>query len=120
MTEAEGDADTARVTRVLEEISRAHAQVRAERRAHRPLAARLRRLERLHAEHAAELGGLVSIDAATVRPQAQQDRVVAALSSAEAELGRRLVRESVAADSGALALLLAAMAAGIAQETAQL
>ena len=42
------------------------------------------------------------------------------LAKAEEKLQATLVRGAVAADSGALALLLAAMAAGVAQESTRL
>ena len=110
------DPDTELVALVLTEISRAHAQVRADRRAHRPLAGQLRGLERLHARHAAELGGLVEVPALTIRAEPRRDRVLPRLRRLENRLQQQLVRDCVDADSGALALLLASMAAGIAQE----
>lgn len=108
------DADSALVAAVLDEVSAAHALVKADRRAHPSLARRLRGLERLHASHAAELGGLVAVSGAAA--EKRRARVLGRLADAEADLQRRLVDHSVAAESGALALLLAAMAAGVAQE----
>lgn len=113
-------ADTALVTLLVEEISRAHALVRANRRAHPLLATDLLALEHLHARHAAELGGLVPVAASTVRTERRQDRVRPRLVSVEERLQRRLVDDSVAAGSGALALLVAAMAAGVAQQASLL
>ena len=112
------DPDTELVALVLTEISRAHAQVKANRRAHRPLAGQLRSLERLHARHADELGGLVEVPALTIAAEPKQERVLARLGRLENRLQQQLVRYSVEADSGALALLLASMAAGVAQERA--
>jgi hypothetical protein len=113
-----GDADTALVAQVVEELSQARARVLAQRRAHPPLADRLRPLERLHARHAAELGGLVDVPA--VRAERRRGRVLARVADTEARLQERLVAHAVAADSGALALLVASMAAGVAQERARL
>lgn len=116
----DADPDTALVAQVLDEVSQIHARVRANRRAHRPLTQRLSGLERLHARHAAELGGLVSVSATSAPAEKREARVLARLDAAEVRLQRRLVRASIAAESGALALLLAAMAAGIAQERTRL
>lgn len=114
------DPDTLLVTQLLEDLSVAHERVRTNRRAHRPLAGRLRRLERLHAQHAIELGGLVTVAPGSVAAEKREGRVLARVSASEESLQRRLVRGSIVADSGALALLLAAMAAGVAQERARL
>ncbi|CAN5343462.1 hypothetical protein BH09ACT12_BH09ACT12_09750 [soil metagenome] len=102
------------------ELSRAHARVHANRRAHAPLRGSLRGLERLHARHAEELGGLITVAGAPVTAEKAQEQVLPRIERAEARLQRRLVRDSVAAQSGALALLLAAMAAGLAQERTRL
>lgn len=116
----DSDPDTALVAQVLDEISQLHARVRANRGAHRPLAGRLRNIERLHARHAAELGGLVPVSATQMPAEKREKSVLPRLGAAEVRLQRRLVRDSIAAESGALALLLAAMAAGIAQERSRL
>ncbi len=112
------EPDTALVASVLDAVSLVHAQVRANRRAHASLSVRLRGLERLHARHAAELGGLAVVTAPAAELRTSQ--VVAALASVEDRLQRRLVGACVDAESGALALLLASMAAGVAQERTRL
>ena len=111
---ASEDPDTALVALLAAEISRAHARVRANRLAHPELAPVLRRLERLHARHAAELGGLTEVNPLAAEPR--RGRVVPRIAAAETRLQRRLVADAVAAESGALALLVATMAAGLAQE----
>lgn len=114
------DPDSALVALVVGDLSLAHARVRADRRAHPPLAEALRRFERLHARHAAELGGLVAVPAEAVAAEPRRRRVVADLTIAETRLQQRLADHAVAAGSGALALLLAQMAAAVSQELALL
>ena len=109
------DPDSDLVALVVADLSDAHARVRANRRAHPPLADRLRGLERLHARHAAELGGLVTASAVARRAERRRARVLPRITTVEDVLQQRLVDHAVAAESGALALLLAAMAAGLAQ-----
>lgn len=104
----------------MRDLSRAHARVRANRRAHPSLARGLRGLERLHARHAAELGGLVAVRPGSVTAERRPGQVIPRLARDEGALERRLVDDSVDADSGALALLLASMAAGLAQERTRL
>lgn len=116
---ADADPDTALVAQVLDEVSQIHARVQANRRAHRRLTQKLRRLERMHARHARELGGLIPVSAAAPAEK-RAGKVVARLGAAEVQLQRRLARASISAESGALALLLAAMAAAIAQERTRL
>ena len=114
------DPDATLVTQMLQDLSLAHERVRVNRRAHRPLAGRLRRLERLHAQHAAELGGLVTVLTSSVTAEKRESKVLQRIATAEQGLQQRLMRASIVADSGALALLLAAMAAGVAQESTRL
>lgn len=116
----DADPDTELVASLLQDLSLAHERVRVNRRAHRALAGPLRRLERLHAAHAAELGGLVAVAPGAVGAEKREKQVLGRIAAAEQALQRRLVRGSVNADSGALALLLAAMAAGLAQEGTRL
>jgi hypothetical protein len=110
------DPDSALVALVVRDLSLAHARVRADRRAHPPLADRLRRFERLHARHAAELGGLAPVRSSEVDAEPRRGRVVAGLAIAETRLQQRLADHAVAAGSGALALLVAQMAAAVSQE----
>lgn len=109
------DPDSDLVALVVADLSDAHARVRANRRAHPALADRLRGLERLHARHARELGGLVSAPAPAQQAERRRARVLPRITAVEDVLQQRLVDHAVAAESGALALLLAAMAAGLAQ-----
>lgn len=112
--------DSELVAQVRDELSRARARVQANRRVHPSLAARLRTTERLHARHASKLGGLVPVEGTSATAEKRLATVLPRLGAAESGLERRLVRASVAAESGALALLLAAMAAGVAQERTRL
>lgn len=114
------DPDSELVALVVADLSDAHARVRANRRAHPALADRLRGLERLHARHARELGGLVSAPAPALRAERRRARVLPRIAAVEDVLQQRLVDHAVAAESGALALLLAAMAAGLAQAREEL
>lgn len=109
------DPDSDLVALVVADLSDAHARVRANRRAHPALADRLRGLERLHARHARELGGLVTAPAPARQAERRRGRVLPRITAVEDVLQQRLVDHAVAAESGALALLLAAMAAGLAQ-----
>ncbi len=120
MSPASLDPDTELVAQLLSELSVVHERVRVNRLRHRSLAAPLRRLERLHAQHAVELGGLLPVSAGTVAAEKRKNRVLERLAKAEEKLQGTLVRGAIVADSGALALLLAAMAAGVAQESTRL
>ncbi|WP_323792148.1 hypothetical protein, partial [Nocardioides sp.] len=65
--------------------------------------------------HASELGGLVTAATAAQQAERRRARVLPRITAVEAVLQQRLVDYAVAAESGALALLLASMAAGLAQ-----
>ena len=67
------------------------------------------------ARHAAELGGLLTAAAVARRAERRRARVLPRITTVEDVLQQRVVDHAVAAESGALALLLAAMAAGLAQ-----
>ncbi|MCR1781740.1 hypothetical protein KVF89_04260 [Nocardioides carbamazepini] len=115
------DADSTLVEGVVEAISAtgALATATAAAAATTPGLGRAgARLARIHDAHAAELGGSVAADAPEVPGDAQQ--AWAALLAAEAELQHRLVEAAQQAHSGALAQVLAAMAASLAQQQAVL
>lgn len=110
------DVDADLVTDVLRQLSITHRVVHENRRAHASLRPALAPLERLHAAHADELGDLVPV-VGRVADRAEAPAVaLARVATAEDRLERRLVRAAIAAESGALAQLLASMAAAVAQE----
>ena len=113
-------ADVDLVTEVLRQLSVTHRVVRQIRGAHRSLEASLRPLERLHAAHARELGGLVPATGRIADPNEMSEAALAQVVSAETRLQRRLARAAIAAESGALAQLLASMTAALAQERSRL
>jgi len=113
------DTDSALVEDVLAVISTAAALARATGAAVPGLAKAAARLARLHDAHAAELGGTVGSPAA---PAVAADRTVARadLLAAESDLQQELVAAARRAHSGALAQVLAAMAAAVAQQRVML
>lgn len=119
-TGAGTDADTDLVAGVLQQLSIAHRVVRENRRTHPALNDRLRTLERLHATHARELGDLAPVTGRAADASESRAAALARVATAETRLQTRLVRAAGAAESGALAQLLASMAAAVAQERTQL
>lgn len=119
-TTTPADPDTALVADVLQQLSVTHHVVRENRTAHPDLTQRLRPLERLHAAHARELGALVPVTGRVARPGDSDEQTLSRVDTAEARLQKRLVRAAVAAESGAVAQVLAAMAAAVAQARAVL
>jgi hypothetical protein len=106
------DADAELVDLVAERIATASAAVAAARKQNPQLRRSLRPLQRLHAEHLAVLD--TDVDPAGTRPVAREVRAV------ETALQRQLTEAAVRAESGALAKLLASMAAAVAQQLAVL
>lgn len=84
--------------------------------AHRPTRSLARRFTRLHRAHLQELGRPADVATSPVEgpPQAARTRLL----RLEEQLQQELVRAALAAESGALAQVFAAMAAAIAQERA--
>ncbi len=95
-TDPDTDPDVALVEVVLRQLTTAHHVVRENRRANPGLSARLRPIERLHAVHAAELGGLRALTT-TVPDAGGRSAVLEAGGGTEQQLERRLVRGSVEA-----------------------
>jgi hypothetical protein len=93
---------------VLEELVRQHPKLRRE----------LRPLRALHEGHAEVLGGFVDRAVIPARFDLQGSR--AYVRRTEMGMQRHLTNAAVAAESGALAKLLASMAAGVAQHLAAL
>ncbi|GAA1524477.1 hypothetical protein [Nocardioides humi] len=112
------DADSTLVEGILEAIAATGALATATGTAFPGLARIGSRLARLHDAHAAELGGTATTDPPQVAAARKPAR--AALLAAEADLQERLVGAAQQARSGALAQVLAAMAAAIAQQRAVL
>jgi hypothetical protein len=106
------DADAELVDQVAERIAEASAVVAAARQRSPRLRRSLRPLQRLHAEHLAVLDARA--EPADTQPVARDVR------AAETTLQRQLTDAAVRAESGALAKLLASMAAAIAQQLAVL
>ncbi|MDN4172899.1 hypothetical protein QWY28_08110 [Nocardioides sp. SOB77] len=110
-------ADEALLDRAVAEVAEAHAAVAAARARHPRLRPLLADLERVHAAH---LAALESDPAQAARPgDPGTGSVAAALADVrrrETAHQRRLADLAVRADSGRLAQLLAAMAAGVAQQ----
>lgn len=96
--------------------------VGATRRRHRPLRGRLADLQRAHRAQLAVLDpdGVGVPPARRPRVAADPAAALASVLREEERLQRRMVTWAVAADSGALARLLAAVAAGAAQQVALL
>ncbi|MDQ6524248.1 hypothetical protein RB608_11580 [Nocardioides sp. LHD-245] len=112
------DADSSLVGDTVEAISTTGALAAAVAAGFPALARRGARLARIHDAHAAELGGAVTAAAPAVPGDPKQ--AWATLLAAEAELQQRLVAAAQQAHSGALAQVLAAMAAALAQQQAVL
>lgn len=114
------DADSTLVEGVVTAISGTSALATATGAAVPGLARATATLTRIHASHAAELGG--TITPATPPPAVPAARAAALrrLLRAEADLQGRLVDAAQQAHSGALAQLFAAMAAALAQQQAVL
>jgi len=107
------DADSGLVEQVQQQILDASTRVGDARRASPDLRRRLRPLADLHEAHLHVFEGPPA-EPATGRSSLEKVR------SAESTLQRQLVDAAVAAESGALAKLLASMAAAVAQELAVL
>jgi hypothetical protein len=108
------DADADLVDRVTSQIDTALGAVLAGRSSNRQLRVTLRPLERLHTAH------LSALDAADVAATAGAPLGIAGVRSAETRLQRQLTDACIRAESGALAGLLASMAAAVAQHVAVL
>jgi hypothetical protein len=106
------DADAELVDQVAERIATASVSVAAARMQSPQLRRSLRPLQRMHAEHLAVLE--VRAEPADGQPVARDVR------AAETTLQRQLADAAVRAESGALAKLLASMAAAVAQQLAVL
>ena len=106
------DADAELVDQVAESIATASAVVAAARQQSPKLRRSLRPLQRLHTEHLAVLDA--GAGPAGSPPVARDVR------AAETTLQRQLADAAVRAESGALAKLLASMAAAVAQQLAVL
>ncbi len=114
-TGVDADADTALLEAAALAVSSAHHAVRTNLRLHPDLDGVLRPLERLHRTHARELGGLQEVTGSAADPAEAPRQVLARIAKVEAGLQRALVRDATRAESGALALLLASVAAAVAQ-----
>ena len=104
--------DSDLVDRMGRAIADTAAVVTAVRRSAPALRTHTADLKRLHAEHLEELGW------SGTRPKAERVSAASArshLATAEKELQATLIDGCIAANSGALAQLLAAMAAAVAQ-----
>lgn len=111
----EPDDDAGLVAEVLAGLAVAHRTARANARVHPDLAPVLRRFERLHTTHAAELGDLPRATGRVSAAAESPAQVRARVERTEAALQRVLVDAATAAGSGALAQTFASMAAGVAQ-----
>lgn len=112
------DADSDLVATVLDEVTATGALATAVGTTVPALAGAATRLARLHEAHATELGGADPADAPVV-PTARA-AALQSLARAEARLQDRLVEAAGRAESGALAQVLASMAAAVAQQRAVL
>lgn len=112
------DADSDLVARVLDAVTAAAALATAVGTTVPALAGVATRLARLHEAHANELGGADPADAPAV--PAGRAAALRRLAEAEARLQDRLVTAAGEAESGALAQVLASMAAAVAQQRAVL
>lgn len=111
-------ADTDLVDEVTSQVVAALGVVLAARASSRRLGTTLRPLERLHGAHLRALGAddmKVATDAVEGAPPG-----LGGVRAAEVRLERQLTDATVAAESGALAGLLASMAAAVAQHLAVL
>ena len=112
------DADGVLVEEVAAAIAAAAALAAATAAAVPSLAPLVRPLERVHAAHAAELGWSGTADAPDVRPA--KGPALRRVLRTEAALQDRLVAAVQDAQSGAVAQVLASMAAAVAQQRAVL
>jgi hypothetical protein len=110
------DADSDLVAAVSEAIAGTSALATATGRAAPALRPLTRRLVALHEAHLEELGGTADADPGVVKGSREVAR--ARLLRAEERLQRRLVEAALEAESGALAQVLASMAAAVAQQRA--
>lgn len=109
------DADADLVEHVLQLITQTATVVAEGQRQDRGLRRDLRPLAELHGAHSRALGG----DATGISAR-RRGRTLAQVRAAEARLQRQLTDAAVRAESGALAKLLASMAAAVAQHLAVL
>ncbi|HEV7876420.1 MAG TPA: hypothetical protein VGP00_07075 [Nocardioides sp.] len=114
-----GDPDTALLARVLAELGEVSGLVAAASRL-APLRAPMRALGELHAAHLAALAGRPATGASPAPAFEGPGEALGRVRAREQQAQRRLAAWSVAAESGALARLLASMSAGVAQHLAQL
>lgn len=112
------DADSDLVATVLEAVTATGALATAVGTTVPALASAATRLARLHEAHAVELGGADQADAPAV--PAGRAAALRRLEQAETRLQERLVTAAGEAESGALAQVLASMAAAVAQQRAVL
>ena len=108
-------ADAALVDDVLGELAAATGVVLAAQRGARRLRADLRPLLVLHGEHVRLLGARLPVDPDDAGRRRDARERLAAVRRREQRLQRVLADAAVAADSGALARLLASMSAAVAQ-----
>jgi hypothetical protein len=110
------DADSDLADEVLQRISEAASVVAAGRRQDRALRRKLGPLAELHGAHAQALGYSEPWSFSKSSP----GRTLVQVRAAETKLQRQLTDAAVRAESGALAKLLASMAAAVAQHLAVL
>lgn len=115
-TVAAVDADSDVVEEVGRRIAEAGALADRVARDHRPLRATARPFADLHDGHLAELDWEGDVEGPAATDDREQAR--ARLLESEERLQAKLVRASVDAESGALAQVLASMAAAVAQQRA--
>ncbi|QCW51283.1 hypothetical protein FE634_14290 [Nocardioides dongxiaopingii] len=113
--DTDADTDAALVEQAALALSVAHRTAQTNARAHPPLAEALAPLVRLHRAHAGELGGLRPTSGRFAVGGEPVRRARRRVAVAEETLEQALVGLAVRADSGALARLLASMAASVAQ-----
>ena len=116
-----GNDDSALVSAVRDGLGALLALVARTQAAHAALGPPARPLVTLHSTHLTLLDGelpVTDLTESAPRPKARSRAASAALRSRERRLQSRLVDWSVDADSGALARLLASMAAAVAQQLA--
>ncbi|HTW13531.1 MAG TPA: hypothetical protein VMF51_00310 [Nocardioides sp.] len=111
------DADTTLVAGVVVDLTGLLATVRA---VPRPERAAFRPLARLHRQHLLALGADEAVTAASPSVPASEPVAAAEAVRQERRLQGRLATAAVAAQSGELARLLAAMSAAVAQHLAAL
>ena len=111
------DPDTALVARARDDIVAALAVVDGAGRGRPGLARGLRELGRLHDRHLEALPG-DRTRSRRVRIAGDQAATTVRVRAAETQLQRRLAEAAAAAESGALASLLASMSAAVAQRLA--